>query len=220
MTLTRLIFMTLVVLTTLPSRGQAQGFEVSPIPVEAQGGRTTVRVRNPTASPSYIEASVMDWGRDGAGAEVLRESTAVVVSPPGFWVPAGGNQLLRLSLPQAPQGQEVAYRLVLQQIPDRGALAAGRVVIAVRQLIPVFASGDNLAPPQLSASLTPGGILVQNSGGRRLRISRITQDNRVLAGGLLGYALGGTRTRLQVPGLRPGRVEIETDLGVRIVDLR
>jgi P pilus assembly chaperone PapD len=109
---------------------------------------------------------------------------------------------------------------VLQQIPDRNALAAGRVVIAVRQLIPVFAMGENLTPPQLSAALTSGGLLVQNSGGRRARISRVTQDNRVLASGLLGYALGGTTTRLLVPSLRPGRIEIETDLGVRSLDVR
>lgn len=220
MGLFRFLFTLIAVLAVTAREPRAQGFDVSPIPVEVRVGRATVRVLNPTAAPSYIEASAMDWGRDAAGAEVLQESTAVVVSPPGFWVAPGGNQLLRLSLPDAPRGREVAYRLVLQQVPDRNSLAAGRVVIAVRQLIPVFAMGENLAPPQLSAALTSGGLLVQNSGGRRARISRITQDNRVLASGLLGYALGGTTTRLPVPGLRPGRIEIETDLGVRSLDVR
>ena len=214
--------LTLPLLVLVPATVSAQGFEVAPIPVESVAGRaTTVRITNPSASPLYVEASLMEWSRDERGVETMRESTRAQVSPPAFWVnPNGGTQIMRLALPQAPDGEEIPFRLVLQQVPNRDAIAAGRIVMAVRQVIPVFSMPDRIRPPSLSGRASGDALLIFNEGGRRVRVSRVSQDNRVLASGLVGYALAGTVSRMDVRGVRPGRIQLETDVGPMVLDVR
>ena len=129
---------------------------------------------------------------------------------------------LRIKLPSGAPGQERAFRVVVKQLPDRSDIVAGRVVFALTQSLPAFAEPADLQPPALRARLIDAQrILILNDGGRRARLANIAQDGRIVAPGLVGYAL--SRSTLAVALLtpiRPGSIEVETDVGRRTLEVR
>lgn len=201
----------------------AQGFDVRPVIIETKDGTASVAVGNSGDRRLYIETQMLDWRRDASGHDVLTESREAVASPPGTYVQPGSSYTIRLAAPPvAGGGREHTYRLQIQQVPEASDLVGGRVVIAVTQSLPVFVQPPDLTPMDLSARLVGGNhLLIHNAGGRRARIGSVTQDGRKLADGLLGYALGGQDLDLMVPGgLHAGTVELGTDLGPRLVQVR
>ncbi|MDP9096233.1 MAG: fimbria/pilus periplasmic chaperone [Pseudomonadota bacterium] len=200
----------------------AAGFDVHPITVETRDGSGVVVVTNSGDRRVYLESHILDWSQDPAGNERLTEAETAVVSPPGTWVQPNSSYSLRLRLPASGTTVERAFRIVIRQLPERGDLAGGRVVFALTQNLPAFVAAADSSPPQLSARLIdPQRILIQNSGGRRARITSIVQDGRVVASGLIGYALaqGGLSVVLPHP-VHPGTFDVETDIGRRNVALR
>ena len=201
---------------------EASGFDVHPITIETRDGSGVVVVTNSGDRRVYLESHVLDWSQDASGNERLVEAETAVVSPPGTWVQPNSSYSLRIRLPASGGTAERAFRIVIKQLPERGDLAGGRVIFALTQNLPAFVVSTDPSPPQLSARLMdPQRVLIQNSGGRRARITSIGQDGMVLASGLVGYALA--RGALSVALPRPvhsGTLEVETDLGRRSVALR
>jgi fimbrial chaperone protein len=199
----------------------ADGFQVFPTLLEGHGEPLTVTIQNSNDQRMYLMAEVYAWSKDAAGGDVFKEADDAIASPPAMWVPPHGSYTLRVQLPKA-AGVEKAYRLAIQQLPDRSEIAAGRIVFAVTQNIPAFAEPDAVAPASLSARLAgPSAILFSNSGGRRARITAIRQDGQTLASGLLGYVLAQSSTlvRLSAP-VHPGKLEVVTEQGERSLDVR
>src|SRR5205814_248614 len=119
----------------------------------------------------------------------LTESPAAVISPPGMWVQPGATYNVRLQLPPAAE-RELAFRVMLQQLPDKSEIQAGRIVFAVTQLLPAFSEPAQLPPAALRARLVdPRHVMITNDGGRRARLADIKADGRVVGPGLVGYAL-------------------------------
>ena len=197
----------------------AATFDVRPVTIEARNGSASFTVSNPGDTRVYIETSVYSWSMDAAGKDVLVEAGDAVSSPPAMWIPPHGSYLVRLVLPKASGNREGNYRVAVQNVPDRMEITAGRVVFSVTQRLPAFSEPDDLAPPDLHASLEGGHLMIVNNGGRRARISGVAQDGKVLAQGLLGYALGGYKLALDVR-VHPGRIEVGTDQGMRTLDAR
>ena len=206
-----------------PAPLRAQSFEVRPVLIETRDGIASVTVTNPTDRRIYIRSTIMDWGRSGSGEDALTESREAVASPPATWIEPRGTYNLRLRLPAPPRdGAERPFRVVLQNLPDRQDMSGGRVVFAITQSIPAFYQRGELAAPSLSGRVVgQRQIRISNDGGRRVRISQVSQGGQVLGSGLLGYALPGTSllVNLTAGSVRPGRIEVQTDLGLRFVDL-
>lgn len=205
---------------TTPAR--ADGFEVRPITVETRDGLGLLVVTNPGERRIYLQTQVFDWTQDAAGAERLTESDAALASPPAVWVPPRSSYTMRVRLPQDPAGRERAFRIVIKQLPERGDIVGGRVVFALTQSLPAFVVPAEPSPPALTARLVDARrIVVSNGGGRRARLADIRQDGRVVASGLVGYALpaGSLSVSLSQP-VHAGTLEVETDQGRRTVALR
>jgi fimbrial chaperone protein len=207
-----------VIWAGLSAAVRAEGFDVRPVTLEAHQGAASFTVSNPGDSRVYIETTVYAWSKDGAGRDVLTESSDAIVSPPAMWMPPHGSYLVRVRLPLPAPGREGTYRVAVQNVPDRSQIVGGHIVFAVTQSLPAFSEPEDLPPPDLHGSLEGGRLYISNSGGRRARISGISQDGKTLAQGLLGYSLGGARLGLDVQ-VHAGRIEVATDMGMRTLDV-
>jgi P pilus assembly chaperone PapD len=199
------------------------GFSVHPVTVEARGGLAAITVENDGDRRIYLTASVYDWSKGGDGSDALKESDDGIASPPAAWVPPHGSYTLRIRVPVPTGAAEGTYRLKIKQVPEGSDLAAGRIVFAVTQSLPVFSlpEGD-LSPADLKATSAPGGgLLVQNSGGRHVRITEVRQGGRTLRAHVLSYVLPGSSTpiALDVPAVS-GPIQVVTDQGPKTIYVR
>src|SRR6202045_3135379 len=200
----------------------AAGFDARPVTIETHGGNVaSITVTNPGERKIYLQNSVHDWRQDPSGQDVLTESSAAIVSPPGMWIQPGATYNLRIQLPPA-NDREVAYRVILQQLPDKSEIQAGRIVFAVTQSLPAFAEPAQPTPAVLRARLVdPRHLLITNDGGRRARLADIKADGQVVGPGLVGYALAHSSVLVALKSpVRGGSVEIDTDQGRRVFEIR
>jgi len=127
----------LVAAAVVPPPAHAGSLQVDPIRLEISAGRrtATVRVRNQEQAPVTIRAYSLEWSQvDGEDRYV--ETSAVIVSPPIFTIPAGGTQLVRVGLRNA-SADPRAYRLIVEEVPE--ASPNGGVQVALRLNLPLFA---------------------------------------------------------------------------------
>ena len=200
----------------------AAGFDARPVTIETHGGNVaSITVTNPGDRKIYLQNSVHEWRQNPSGQDVLTESSAAIVSPPGMWVQPGATYNLRIQLPPA-NDRELAFRVILQQLPDKSEIQSGRIVFAVTQSLPAFAEPAQPTPATLRARLVdPRHLLVTNEGGRRARLADIKADGQIVGPGLVGYALAHSSVlvALRTP-VRAGKVDIDTDQGHRTIELR
>lgn len=204
------------------SSALAAGFDARPVTIETRGGNiASITVTNPGDRKIYLENSVHEWRQDPSGRDVLSDTPAAVISPPGIWVQPGATYNLRIQLPPATE-RELAFRVQLQQLPDKSDIQAGRIVFAVTQMLPAFSEPTEMAPAALRARLVDAQhVLVSNDGGRRARLSDIKADGRIVAPALAGYALAHSSVLVALKSpVRPGKIEVDTDQGRRVLELR
>ncbi len=174
------------------------------VEVEAPGSATTLTLRNDDHQAIDVQIRIFRWSQSN-GQEHLEPTTDVVVSPPLTTLSRGAEYLVRVVrvAPRPVEGEE-SYRVIVDEIPDRAASRSGIVKFALRYSIPVFFLAPQTPEPRLAWSIDRSGahlvVAVQNSGGKRLRISNVKlRDSRgvtvSLRDGLVGYVLGGAAMR-------------------------
>ncbi len=197
----------------------AQGLQVAPVSLELAAGETvtTVTVTNHMDQATGMQVRSFSWRQQG-GQDVLSPTQVLEASPPIFEIPAGGTQLVRLVLRNAPATSETAYRLLFDQLPSANAKG---VTIALRFSIPLFAEPQAAGPADLDMHVErqgAGAVLVaRNSGARH---DRLFAPALLIGGARIGlesntnyYVLAGSERRWAVLGrqaaLRPGsRVQL------------
>jgi fimbrial chaperone protein len=184
---------------------------------------------NTGQQPLQAQVRLFAWTQDGGG-EVLAPTRELAVSPPLLEVPPLGRQRVRLvRLGSGAPMAEVAYRLVVDELPTArspSSSVAGGADSLLRYSIPVLV--QSLAPAagsRLSARIeqdVAGGrrLRLDNSGERHARISALyfigTGGRRhLLAPNLAGYVLPGRYKHWPLPdalGLPPyGRFEADVN---------
>jgi fimbrial chaperone protein len=154
----------------------------------------------------------------------------VIGSPPVAKIEPGQKQLVRLTRTKdVPPGQELAYRIIIDEIPSaqppaaEGGKTAAAIRFQMRYSVPLFAYGaglwskeDSTRPrdpkgigvPQLSwRTVAVDGrpyIEVRNQGAVHARLTDVAikqgGQSKPLAEGLLGYVLPGAVMRWPAPG--------------------
>jgi len=184
---------------------------VAPILIDLRMGESVsgLRVSNSdTTEPVSVQARLVRW-RQESGEDVYMPAEAVVASPPVSRVAPGAENLIRIvRTAQTPVVGEESYRLLIDQLPEPGAQAAGTINILIRHSVPVFFSGTDTAPAQAQWHITRAvnagpdatpqagwRVTVNNRGDQRLRLAdlRLQDANGRVAGqrpGLVGYVLG------------------------------
>jgi fimbrial chaperone protein len=146
---------------------------VDPIRLEIGAGRRTasVRVRNEEGVPVTIRAYPLNWSQV-EGEDRYEDSSAVIVSPPIFTIPAGGSQVVRVGL-RTPSSDPHAYRLVIEEVPQ--ARTGTGVQVALRLNLPLFvmmAQGEQGDLAWSAARGSDGAWTVEaaNRGGNYVRV--------------------------------------------------
>ena len=107
----------------------------------------------------------------------------------------------------------------------RSLAAAILAAAALFAPLPVLAEGFDARPITIETRngffLDARHILISNDGGRRVRLADLRQDGRIVAPGLVGYALAHSAVAVLLPGaVPPGAFEVATDVVSRTLDIR
>ena len=110
--------------------------QVNPVLAEIDADRrtATISVRNQEAKPVTIRAYPLGWSQP-QGDDLYEETSAVIVSPPIFTIPAGGTQLIRVGMRQAAATPQ-AYRLIIEEVPE--ASGSEGIRVALRLNLPLY----------------------------------------------------------------------------------
>ena len=108
-----------LLLTMFPAAPALAGtLQINPVLLEVDASRRTalVTLRNVESEPVTIRSYALAWNQEG-GEDAYAETSALIVSPPIFTIPAGGTQLVRIGL-RSPAAARQAYRLIIEEVPE------------------------------------------------------------------------------------------------------
>jgi fimbrial chaperone protein len=211
--------------------GHAQSLRVSPVTVELPplSRSTFITVENGTNEPVQVQVRVFRWSLVN-GQDRLERTGDVVVSPPMLTARRDEASVVRIiRIAQAPVAGEEAYRVFVEEIPNRRRLQTGTVVLAVRHSIPVFFTGldQGRGAVNWSAFSRDGKLILaaSNPGQKHVRLSQLRVTDGVARqliaiNGLAGYALGGQAKIWELPvspgTLKPGanlKIDAQSETG-------
>lgn len=200
-----------VCLIGVASHAHAANLQISPVLLNLDGAEraATMTLRNEGAAPIYGQVRVYAWSQTPT-EDVLRETEALVASPPMIQIAPGGTQVIRLLQHEpAARSGETPYRLIIDEIAPSDSMSATGVQVRLRYSVPVFVGAAPQAPVerQLTWSLVREGpdwaLQVSNSGAHRAQLSDVAlvvggRKHRV-RDGLLGYVLGNSVRQWRLP---------------------
>lgn len=193
------------------------GLQVSPVSLTIPPSQNAdgIWLRNLSAAPLDAQVRVFRWTQEG-GEDQLTPTRELLVSPPMLQLPVDGRQLVRAIRAQAPPGGpgavQVAYRLLIDELPvARGDKPQG-LQFVMRHSLPVFVqpAGAAPAPAQLGWKLLTEDdravLQVSNTGASHAQLSDLVFTDAAgqvaeVHKGLMGYVLPGATMRwtLNVP---------------------
>lgn len=198
---------------------------VDPV-IEADARAAAVWLENRGTEPVLLQLRIFSWKQQD-GQNVYLEQTGIVATPPMVEVAPGARQLARLTRTvPAPPGEELAYRIIIDEIPRRatdGVSAAAGVRFQLRYSIPLFVYGEGASRPRSRAGSSEADgprlswrnvmhegrafLEVQNHGSIHARLTRAQLQGEgtavSMADGLLGYVLPGATMRWPLPQEMP-----------------
>ena len=174
------------------------------ISLSAPSAASAITLTNSGDTLVKMQARVFAWTQSENG-EALQRSTAVAVSPPFVEIRPGASAVVRVvRIAKTPVASEESYRLLLDELPNAPAAKGANVQIVMRHSVPVFFSGTNVAPPQLSLSARQSSgklnLIVQNKGGSHLKLWNMSAKDSAgravsFGNGLNGYVLASGANR-------------------------
>jgi fimbrial chaperone protein len=181
MTLPRRVIWTLALSAAAllpPAVGMAGALSVSPVRVHLSDQQRTAAVTlyNGGGEATLVQVEALLW-EQVEGEDRLTPTRDVIVSPAVFTLAEGKSQLVRLSLRRAADpGRELAYRLILQEVPAAQDVQPSGLRVALRMSLPIFVAPPGQAVPALewTATCCEGDALaleVRNSGTRHARLT-------------------------------------------------
>lgn len=209
--------------------------------LEADQQASALWLENRGTETANLQIRVFGWSQSGF-EEQYQNQRDVIGSPPVAKIEPGQKQLVRLTRTKdVPPGQELAYRIIIDEIPGaqppaaEGGKTAAAIRFQMRYSVPLFAYGaglwskeDSTRPrdpkgvglPQLSwRTVAVDGrpyVEVRNQGAVHARLTDVAikqgGQSKPLAEGLLGYVLPGAVMRWPAPGPLAG----ESALQVRV----
>jgi len=209
--------------------------------LEADQQASALWLENRGNETANLQIRVFAWRQSGF-SDQYQNQRDVIGSPPVAKIEPGQKQLVRLTRTKdIPPGQELAYRIIIDEIPSAKPAAAdeGKTAAAIRfqmrYSVPLFAYGAGLwSKEDTTRPRDPKGIglpdlswrtvavdgrpyvEVRNQGAVHARLTDVAlrqgSQSKPLVEGLLGYVLPGAVMRWPAPGPVAG----EPTLQVRV----
>lgn len=188
--------------------------QVSPtsvvVPASQNAGGLTLE--NTGGTPLHGQVRLFRW-QQSDGVDRLEPTRDLVVSPPMLRLAPGQRQLVRvIRLGAPPAGEETAYRLIVDELPDATVPDDARhgLRLVLQYVIPVFLMPADGPPPvpilQLRRTRADGrpALELRNTGRQHAQIADlqyVDADGRrhAIAPGLSGYVLPGQVHRWPLP---------------------
>lgn len=154
----------------LPLTTKAGSFAVDPVRIELSASvpTTVIHVKNTGTAPVTVQLSPMAWSQP-KGKDQLLPTRELLATPQIFNLKPGATQLVRVGALRKPDpGIELAYRLLLEEIPSPPPPDFKGLQVALNISMPVFLQPQASATPSIRARLieTP-------DQGLRLRLSNV-----------------------------------------------
>lgn len=209
----------------------AASYQVSPAGIELSQNKPAdaLTVENASGDTLVIQVRVFRWTQVN-GQDQFEPATDLAASPAVVRVPGNGSQLVRiLRTTNTPVTQELAYRLIVDEIPnpqqahdtkEKPKVRAG-ISFAIRYSVPVFVvpgQADNANKPkanltaQLLTDPTPA-LLVTNKAPNRAQLGDLQIGDKKIDG-LSGYVLAGNSARVRIP--KGAKVDAGTQVKVNV----
>jgi fimbrial chaperone protein len=180
----------------------AGSYGINPVKLTLSGQDSTqvMTVRNDGAEAAVMQVELAAWS---AGAQDIYTPTRdLLANPPIFTLPAGAEQIIRVGLRRAPDGQrELAYRMFLQEVPPPIKFGTVGLQVALRISVPIFVPPPHPVKPVLRWQATRIAehtlkIGVTNTGDGHdhiaaYKIYRAGSDAPFLSQKLFAYLLPG-----------------------------
>ena len=214
------------------AKGQAASsvliWPIDPV-LEADQQASALWLENRGSETANLQIRVFAWSQNGF-SDQYQNQRDVIGSPPVAKIEPGQKQLVRLTRTRdVPPGQELAYRIIIDEIPsakppqaDDGKTAAA-IRFQMRYSVPLFAYGAGLwSKEDTTRQRDPKGIglpnltwrtvavdgkpyvEVRNQGAVHARLTDVAlkqgSQTKPLVEGLLGYVLPGAIMRWPAPG--------------------
>jgi fimbrial chaperone protein len=173
----RTIAVALTAVLVTAGSAAASTLGVSPVRVELSPsvGTAVLTVRNQEDTSVVVQARPAAWSQTD-DHDQLDDTHDVLVTPPLFTLPPNGQQVLRVALLRKPDpARELAYRVVLSEVPPAASPDRSELRVALRITLPVFVTPAVHAAADLSWRHVwlPDGTLdiqAQNRGTAHLQI--------------------------------------------------
>lgn len=147
----------------MAGNASAAGFSVKPTRIFLKDvPQIAMTVANAGESEVFIQTELMAWTQQGE-KDVYTTSREVLVSPPMFKIPAGGEQTVRVRLMrEGALTQERTYRLFLQEVPQVKSDQA-MISTTLKMGVPIFIQPAKIDPAQYAwrATRSADGITLQ-----------------------------------------------------------
>lgn len=188
-------------------------FNVTPTLLAMRWGEqsTSLLLRNESAETLRFQITAFRWTNSDAGDMRLDATEDVVLFPSLFTIAPGQTRRVRLACHMRPTDRELAYRVIVEQLPSRaGSRSDGGVQMLTRLNLPLFIQpASRVATTTLDAVGIADGALsfdVRNTGTVNTRVRDVlvqghTRDGRVVHEQRLNgwYVLPGETRHYRLP---------------------
>jgi fimbrial chaperone protein len=172
-----------VALLALGAGALAADYSVSPIPVAVPIGAKTasMTVRNRGSQPLNLAVRVFAWKQSAESAMILTPDTTLVVYPRSLTVAPSTQRTVRIGLPATSGNEEIAYRVLFEELPDPKALTAVKgsgVVVRTNIGVPLFVEPEKTTAAQkISGAVlkhTSLDLKLENDGDVHIEPTNVT----------------------------------------------
>ena len=218
--------------------GVTGGYECAGLQHRVDRQASALWLENRGSETANLQIRVFAWSQSGFNDQYQNQRD-VIGSPPVAKIEPGQKQLVRLTRTRdIPPGQELAYRIIIDEIPSAKPPAAedGKTAAAIRfqmrYSVPLFAYGAGLwSTEDTTRPRDPKGIglpdlswrtvavdghayvEVRNQGAVHARLTDVALkqggQTQPLVEGLLGYVLPGAIMRWPAPGPMAGEPALQ-----------
>ena len=191
------------------SQSWAAEFSISPTKIQLRPGDVagSVTLTNNAEDTVTVQVETFAWTRTESIAD-LEPTRDVIAVPPFFDIGPNEEQIIRVGLRRPVEGEkEVAYRLVLSEVPADDPAGGLGIKFALRISLPVFITPPGAKPDPVWRAHETGEAItidVANDGQAHLRILSLKIEDRARRR-VFGetsqpvYLLAGQRRSLTIP---------------------
>ena len=151
------IFLFVFCLLTLGCNASVAGtFNISPLKITLSKNSSiaVIQLKNVGDSATTIQLQTMRRMQDGEG-DKLQLTREIIATPQIFSIKAGATQLIRVGMVSKPDPvNEIAYRLVLDEIPPPPEPGFKGLQVALKINFPIFVQPLSKSSPELEFSWT------------------------------------------------------------------